>query len=63
MLRRKKDDVLDLPGKVRTWVPVSIDDAPAKAHAGFLEWYAASNVERPNDREFLSRLTKETLHK
>jgi SWI/SNF-related matrix-associated actin-dependent regulator 1 of chromatin subfamily A len=65
MLRRKKDDVLDLPGKVRTWVPVSIDDAPAKAHTGFLEWYAASNVERPNDREFLSRLTKVrvALHK
>jgi SWI/SNF-related matrix-associated actin-dependent regulator 1 of chromatin subfamily A len=65
MLRRKKEDVLDLPGKIRTWVPVAIDDNPAKAHAGFLEWFAASDATRPNDREFLSRLTKVrvALHK
>jgi SWI/SNF-related matrix-associated actin-dependent regulator 1 of chromatin subfamily A len=65
MLRRKKEDVLDLPGKIRTWVQVAIDDGPAKAHAGFLEWFAASDATRPNDREFLSRLTKVrvALHK
>ncbi len=65
MLRRKKDDVLDLPGKIRTWVPVSIDDGPANAHRSFLEWYTESDAERPNDREFLARLTKVrvALHK
>jgi SNF2 family DNA or RNA helicase len=65
MLRRKKDEVLDLPGKMRTWVPVAIDDGPSNAHAGFLEWFAASDATRPNDREFLSRLTKVrvALHK
>jgi SWI/SNF-related matrix-associated actin-dependent regulator 1 of chromatin subfamily A len=65
MLRRKKDDVLDLPGKIRTWVPVAIDDTPAKAHNVFLEWFAASDATRPNDREFLARLSKVrvALHK
>lgn len=65
MLRRKKEDVLDLPGKIRTWVPVAIDEGPAKAHAGFLEWFSGSDATRPNDREFLSRLTKVrvALHK
>lgn len=65
MLRRKKDEVLDLPAKIRSWVPVSIDGAPAAAHQDFLQWFAASDATRPNDREFLSRLTKVrvALHK
>jgi hypothetical protein len=28
MLRRKKDEVLELPPKIRSWVPVDISDAP-----------------------------------
>jgi SWI/SNF-related matrix-associated actin-dependent regulator 1 of chromatin subfamily A len=59
MLRRRKDEVLDLPPKIRTWVPVQIESAPArKAHGDFVEWFAASDPTRPNDTEFLARLTK-----
>ncbi len=58
MLRRKKEEVLDLPSKIRSWVPVSIDGAPARSHQSFLEWFAAADATRPNDRAFLARLTK-----
>jgi SNF2 family DNA or RNA helicase len=41
MLRRKKDEVLDLPPKIRSWVPVEIDSAAAvKAQRSFAEWFA-----------------------
>ena len=66
MLRRLKDDVLDLPPKVRTWLPVEIDSATARhAQVGFLEWLAGSDPSRPNDKDFLGRLQKVrvALHK
>ena len=66
MLRRKKDEVLDLPPKIRTWVPVQMTgDAAWNANEGFLSWFAASDASRPNDTEFLARITKlrVTLHK
>jgi hypothetical protein len=41
MLRRKKDEVLDLPPKIRSWVPVEIDSpAAVKAQRTFAEWLA-----------------------
>jgi SWI/SNF-related matrix-associated actin-dependent regulator 1 of chromatin subfamily A len=59
MLRRKKDEVLDLPPKVRSWIPLAIESAPAlNAQRSFNQWFAASDASRPNDRDFLARLTK-----
>jgi SWI/SNF-related matrix-associated actin-dependent regulator 1 of chromatin subfamily A len=67
MLRRKKDDVLDLPPKIRSWVPVDISGSPAALSAveSFLSWYQTTDPEAPNDTQFLARLTKVrvALHK
>jgi SWI/SNF-related matrix-associated actin-dependent regulator 1 of chromatin subfamily A len=66
MLRRMKDEVLDLPPKIRSWVPVAIDGrAPLAAHDDFLTWFREANPERPNDTAFLARLTRVrvALHK
>ena len=67
MLRRKKDEVLDLPPKIRSWVPVDISGSPSALSAveNFLQWYQASDPSLPNDTQFLARLTKVrvALHK
>ena len=67
MLRRKKDEVLDLPPKIRSWVPVDISSSPAALNAveSFLDWYSQTDPERPNDTQFLAKLTKVrvALHK
>jgi SWI/SNF-related matrix-associated actin-dependent regulator of chromatin subfamily A-like protein 1 len=66
-IRRMKDEVLDLPPKVRSWVPVDISGSKSSLNAidGFLSWYMGTDPSQPNDREFLSRLTKvrTALHK
>ena len=67
MIRRKKDEVLDLPPKIRTWVPVDISGSKS-AHSAiqrFLSWYVDTDPSKPNDTEFLARLTKvrTALHK
>jgi len=66
-IRRRKEEVLDLPPKIRSFVPVDISGSKAAFGAveGFLEWFAASDPARPNDTEFLARLTKVrvALHK
>jgi SWI/SNF-related matrix-associated actin-dependent regulator 1 of chromatin subfamily A len=66
MLRRKKEEVLELPAKIRSWVPVSVESAAAlNAQRSFAEWFAGSDASRPNDKDFLARLTKVrvALHK
>lgn len=67
MLRRTKDEVLDLPPKIRSWVPVDIAHAAAALNAieSFLNWYQATDPNKPNDTQFLARLTKVrvALHK
>ena len=66
-LRRRKEEVLDLPPKVRSWVPVDISGSTQALNAveSFLSWYQATDPERPNDTQFLARLTKVrvALHK
>ena len=66
MLRRKKDEVLDLPPKIRSWVPVSAESAALRnAQRSFAQWFARSDASRPNDKDFLARLMKVrvALHK
>jgi SWI/SNF-related matrix-associated actin-dependent regulator of chromatin subfamily A-like protein 1 len=66
-IRRMKDEVLDLPPKVRSWVPVDISASKAALNAidSFLAWYSESDISKPNDTEFLAALTKvrTALHK
>jgi SWI/SNF-related matrix-associated actin-dependent regulator 1 of chromatin subfamily A len=67
MLRRRKEEVLDLPPKIRIWTGVDLASAPAalKAVEDFLRWYDATDPAKPNDTQFLARLTKVrvALHK
>jgi hypothetical protein len=48
-LRRRKDEVLDLPPKVRSWVPVDISSAAAALNAveAFLLWTPAAGFLLP----------------
>src|SRR4029078_5165134 len=66
MLRRKKDEVLDLPPKIRSWVPLAVENAAAlNAQRSFAQWFAGSDASRPNDKYFRAPLTKVrvALHK
>jgi SWI/SNF-related matrix-associated actin-dependent regulator 1 of chromatin subfamily A len=60
MLRRTKEEVLDLPPKLRSWIPVDVSSKPAVLNAvqSFLSWYEQTDPSAPNDRQFLARLTK-----
>ena len=66
-IRRKKEEVLDLPPKIRSWVPVDISGSKAAFNAveSFLNWHADTDPSKPNDTEFLARLMKvrTALHK
>jgi SWI/SNF-related matrix-associated actin-dependent regulator 1 of chromatin subfamily A len=60
MLRRTKEEVLDLPPKLRSWIPVDVSSKPAVLNAvqSFLTWYEQTDPAAPNDRQFLAKLTK-----
>jgi Helicase conserved C-terminal domain len=60
MLRRTKEEVLDLPPKLRSWIPLDVSSKPAVLSAiqSFLSWYEQTDPAAPNDRQFLARLTK-----
>lgn len=66
-IRRKKDEVLDLPPKVRSWVPVDIagHDSALRSSLEFVRWYAATDPTSPNDKQYLAKLMKvrTALHK
>jgi len=66
-IRRLKKEVLDLPPKIRSWVPVDVTASKAafNAMARFLDWYSETDPAQPNDTEFLSQLTRvrTSLHK
>ena len=66
MLRRTKDAVLDLPPKIRSWVPVEVEGAGLQnAQRRFLTWLSGSDPSRPNDKAFLGELqrVRVALHK
>ena len=66
MLRRTKDAVLDLPPKIRSWVPVEVPGAAVEtAQRNFLAWLAATDASKPNDKGFLGALqrVRVALHK
>ena len=66
-IRRMKEEVLNLPPKIRSWVPVDISSNKAAFNAieSFLNWYAGTDPSQPNDTAFLARLTRvrTALHK
>ena len=57
-IRRKKEEVLDLPPKVRSWVPVDVASSPSAVESSlaFMRWYAATDPANPNDKQFLAKL-------
>jgi hypothetical protein len=60
-LDASSDDVLDLPPKIRSWVPVQISgEAALNANEGFLNGFLGSDASRPNDTEFLARISPST---
>ncbi len=49
MLRRRKDDVLDLPGKLRSWMTVDIPSADKIGARKFLKAMIAAKVQRESE--------------
>jgi SNF2 family DNA or RNA helicase len=64
MLRRTKEEVLDLPPKLRSWIAVDVSSKPAVLNAiqSFLSWYEQTDPSAPNDRQFLAKLTNVRRH-
>jgi SWI/SNF-related matrix-associated actin-dependent regulator of chromatin subfamily A-like protein 1 len=51
MLRRTKEEVLDLPPKLRSWIPVDVSSKPAVLSAiqSFLSWYEQTDPAAPSE--------------
>jgi len=60
MENKSANGLLDLPPKLRSWIPVDVSSRPSvlKAIESFVSWYERTDPAQPNDREFLGQLTR-----
>lgn len=63
MIRRNKDEVLDLPPKFRTWLEVDVPPGTAREIRGFLHALMRSSHRNQEDGESSKKMSEEELQK